>query len=80
MSKFFVVANSRAAPSSVTIKKFVDGSTAEQAMESFRENYAHPAGLFSAALYFDANAYHLKAKPLVMWLSDKAKKREESHA
>jgi|WetSurMetagenome_2_1015567.scaffolds.fasta_scaffold895905_2 hypothetical protein len=75
MPRFFVVANSCAAPFfSDTSTEFVSGKTPWHAMENFKDSYDHPAGLYGANLYKDANAYHGGDKPLIRFISDKAKK------
>ena len=75
MPEFFVVANSFAAPFfSDTDEQYVKGKTAQAAMDTFRKKYAHPAGLFAAALFINVDAYHKGKKALVVWLSAKAKK------
>ncbi|KKK95935.1 hypothetical protein LCGC14_2667850 [marine sediment metagenome] len=79
MPEFFVYANSNAAPFvSDSSREFVEASTPKEALRVFRKNYTHPCGLFAAAVYADANAYHKQDKPLVCWLSRKAKKQEEN--
>ena len=73
MREFFVVANSFAAPFfSDTSTEFVKGEKPELALLSFVEGYSHPCGLYSAALYANANAYHKGEVPLASWLSNHA--------
>ncbi len=52
---------------------YCNGVTPEDAMDKFRSNYTHPAGLYSAEVYSNADAYYKKEKPLQTWLSDRAK-------
>lgn len=73
MKEFFIVANSFAAPFvSDTSTGFVKGETPELALLSFVGGYSHPCGLYSAALYTDANTYHKGEAPLARWLSNHA--------
>jgi len=69
MTRYFVVANSFAAPFvSDTSTGFVRGHDPEAAMERFVAEYSHPAGLYSALLYRDANAYHSGDPPICRWI------------
>lgn len=69
MAEYFVVANSFAAPFvSDKWETFAKGETPEDALTAFATDCEHPAGLYSAALYADANAYHKNEKPLARWL------------
>lgn len=69
MPEYFVVAKSFAAPFvSETDESYVDGETPEAALEAFAAEYKHPAGLYSAALYANADAFHKNADPLARWL------------
>ena len=71
MPRYFIVANSFAAPwVSDTSMCFQGGSTPEDALETFAASYNHPAGLYAAELYADANAYHDGHQPLARWLSN----------
>ncbi len=77
MSEFFVIANSFSAPFfSDTDENFVKATTPAEAMTKFREGYQHPAGLFAASVWKDANAYHKGEKALLIWLSKKAKEQK----
>lgn len=68
MAEYFVVAESFAAPFvSDRSETFAQGETPESALIAFAENYKHPAGLYAAGLYADANAYHKGAEPLAQW-------------
>jgi len=67
--EYFIVANSFAAPfCSDTSTGFVDEATPEAALEFFVATYSHPAGLFSAAVFADANAREKGEDPLARWL------------
>ncbi len=48
------------------------GEMPEDAIGKFRASYKHPAGLYSAEVYLNADAYHKKEKPLYTWLSKEA--------
>jgi len=72
---YFVVAVSFAAPFfSDTSKGFVQEEAnrmvPEDALRHYAANYTHPCGLYAAALYADANAYHRGEQPLARWLSN----------
>lgn len=67
--RYFVVASSFAAPFfSDRSTSFVSGNTPGQALAQYAANYSHPFGLYAAALYASADAYHSNEKPLVKWL------------
>jgi hypothetical protein len=68
--EFFIQANSFAAPFfSDTSWEFVTAETPEAALESFAANYEHPCGLYAAACYESADAYHKNPRePLARWL------------
>ena len=69
MTEFFIYSNSFAAPFfSDTDTSFITADTAEAALKRFAEAYKHPAGLYAAAAYESADAYHNGAKPLAKWL------------
>ena len=69
MNEFFIQANSFAAPFfSDTSEEFIKASTPEEALEKFAQNYDHPAGLYAAACYRDANTFHKGIAPLARWL------------
>lgn len=72
--EFFIVANSNAAPMvSDESVHYVEAISPSVAMDIFREQYKHPLGLYSAAVYTKADDYHKAKEPLLQWLSDKAK-------
>lgn len=74
MTEFFVYAESFAAPfASDESTHFVQGATATDALTKFAESYRHRAGLYAAALFVDANAFHKGEKPLAIWLSNRAR-------
>lgn len=71
MPRYFIVAHSFAAPfCSDTSTQFRGGPTPQQTLEAFAASYKHPSGLYAAALYADANAYHEGDTPLAKWLSN----------
>ena len=73
MKEYFVVANSFAAPFfSYKTTGFVEGATPQSALLSYAESYTHPAGLYAAAIYDSATAYHKQETPLARWLSNHA--------
>lgn len=82
MKEYFIVANSFAAPfCSDTSTHFHEGVSAGHSLNHFAETaYKHPCGLYSAAAYDSAEAYHKGAKPLQRWLSNHARTIEESGA
>lgn len=82
MAEYFIVANSFAAPfCSDTSTHFHEGDTAGSALNDFAvKGYKHPCGLYSAAAYDSAEAYHKGVKPLQRWLSNHARAIEESGA
>ena len=67
--EFFIVSNSFAAPFvSDQSTGYVNGETAEAALKRFTAEYRHPAGLYAAAAFVSADAYHKRATPLARWL------------
>lgn len=69
MSEYFIVANSFAAPwFSDTSEGFVEADNPKAALEKFAAVYGHPAGLYAAVCYQDANAKAKGHKPLAKWL------------
>lgn len=74
MNEYFIVANSFAAPfCSDYSREFVKAKSPEEALLKFAGTYTHPAGLYAAACYQDANAEAKGDKPLAKWLSNHAK-------
>ena len=74
LNEYFVVANSFAAPlQSDESTHYVRGKTPEDALQRFANSYRHPAGLYAANLYADANAYHKHEKTLAKWRSNAAR-------
>ena len=75
MMEYFIRSYSFAAPFvSDEAFGYQPGETPEDAIDKFRASYSHHAGLYSAEIYSNADAYHKKEQPLLQWLSDKAKK------
>ena len=78
MAEYFIVANSFAAPFlSDTSHEFETGPDARAALESFAKRYKHPCGLYAAAAYESAEAYHKGGKILARWLSNHAREIEK---
>lgn len=74
MSEYFVVTNSFAAPFfSDTDDGFVEADSPKDALEKTARDYRHPAGLYAAACYRSADAYHKGERPLARWLSNRAR-------
>jgi hypothetical protein len=75
MKEYFIVANSFAAPFvSDTSEHWWNGINPEDALLAFRKEYKHPAGLYCAYVYTDANAKTKNKKPLAKYLSPEALK------
>ncbi len=69
MNEYFIVANSFAAPFvSDTSEKFVVATTPEEALKQYAAEYSHPAGLYAAVAYKDANAKAKGEEPVARWL------------
>src|ERR1044072_4686078 len=78
MPEYFVVANSFAAPFvSDKWEQFVEGETTEAALGAFAASCGHPAGLYAAEIYADANSYHKRDQPLARWLCNHEAKKQE---
>lgn len=74
MREYFVRANSFAAPlMSDQSTAFVGADSAAEALRQFADSYNHPAGLYSAAAYASADAFHKGEPLLATWLSNHAK-------
>ena len=75
MPEYFVISHSFAAPFISDVdESFIKGKDPKDAMTRFRKGYKHPAGLYSAGLYKDANAAKRGRKALALYFSGKAKK------
>ena len=69
--RYFIQSNSFAAPIiSDTATAFVEANSPSEALERYAARYSHPAGLYAASAYADANAYHEGAQPLARYLSN----------
>jgi len=78
MTEYFIVANSFAAPFfSDQSTAYAKGETPEAALTDFVAKYSHPAGLYSAACYASADAYHKNQKPLATWLCNSELKNQK---
>lgn len=76
MPEYYVVTQSKAAPFfSDSGYQFVEAETPQAALEKARAEYNHPAGLFAAAVYTDANAERKGEKALDRWLCPRADRR-----
>ena len=77
MKEYFIVSNSFAAPFfSDTDEHYIKGKNPKDAMTRFRKGYKHPAGLYAANLYLNADAYHKKKDPLFKWCSKEAENKQ----
>ena len=71
--EYFIVANSFAAPFfSDQSDHFQEAPDPVSALELFFKSYKHPCGLYAAACYENANAYHKNGKVLARWLCNQA--------
>jgi hypothetical protein len=71
MKEYYIVANSKAAPFvSDTSEHWWNGISPHDALKAFIKEYKHPAGLYSANLYIDANAKAKGKKPILCWLDE----------
>ncbi|GAI60503.1 unnamed protein product [marine sediment metagenome] len=69
MKEYFVVANSFATPFFSDInEEYAKGNNPEDAMQRFVKKYSHPCGLYSAALFANADAFHKGKKSLCKYL------------
>jgi hypothetical protein len=69
MAEYFVVTNSFAAPFfSDTDTQFVEAESAEAALLKVAATYKHPAGLYAADAYGNANEFHHNTEPMARWL------------
>ena len=59
MKEYFIYATSNPAPfCGDTSEGFIKGTSPEDALSKYKKKYKHPAGLYYAAVYKDANDYH----------------------
>jgi hypothetical protein len=78
MPEYFIKANSFAAPFfSDDSSGFVEAGSPEAALESFATAYSHPAGLYAAAAYASADAFHKGEGPLAKWLCNHEIRKQE---
>lgn len=69
MKEYFIFATSFAAPfCSDTSHEFVTAESPQAALEQFAGSYGHPCGLYAAACYESAEAYHKGQNPLAKWV------------
>lgn len=69
MNEYFIVSNSFAAPFfSDQGEGFVKATSPKRALLEYVNTYDHPAGLYSAAVYKDANDYHKGKKAVAKWI------------
>lgn len=81
MPEFFIKAQSFAAPfCSDPSEAYRDALTAEQALNEFAADYGHPAGLYYAAAYASADAFHKGFKPLAEYKSNLLATKDEATA
>lgn len=81
MAEYFVVTNSNAAPFfSDTDEFFVEADSSWAARDKAIAEYKHPAGLFSLAVYENANEYHKGHSALETWKSERAIKQFQGRA
>lgn len=74
MTEYFIIANSFAAPFfSDTSNGYVLADTPQNALLKFIKKYKHPAGLFAAIVFNNADDYHKNKPHLVRWMSNAAK-------
>jgi hypothetical protein len=77
MTEYYIVAQSFAAPFfSDTSTHWIVAECAEHAINKLRDQYKHPAGLFAALCYLDANAQSKGEKPLAKWLCNHEAEKE----
>jgi hypothetical protein len=78
MPEYFIVSHSFAAPFfSDEDTSYISGQSPEKAMVKFVARYKHPAGLYSASLYLNADSYHKGGKELVRWLCNHEIEKQE---
>lgn len=79
MTEYFVTANSFAAPFfSDSSTGYAEGTDAVEALNSFARDYKHPCGLYAAAAYASADAYHKGADPLARWLCEQERAKQRA--
>jgi hypothetical protein len=81
MPEFFVLTNSFAAPMfSDTDSQYVEAADPALALEHVAATYGHPAGLYSAACYANADGYHKGVLPLAQWLCNHEQEKQRRTA
>lgn len=78
MAEYFILTTSFAAPFvSETDTTYIEAESPEAALELIAARYSNPPGLYAAAAYASADAYHKKAPMLAQWLCnhEQAKRR-----
>jgi hypothetical protein len=78
MGEYFVWANSNAAPFfSDESTGYIEADSPQSALDLYVFGYDHPAGLYAANVYENADAYHKRQAPLARFISDRASARED---
>lgn len=77
MYKYFIVANSFAAPfCSDQSTGFQTAENPKEALEKFAKGYGHRFGLYAAMCYESAEAYHEGKEPVGQWLCNFEQEKE----
>ncbi len=72
-----IIGNALLSATSKSESKKVSAETPEEALTLILKEYDKPKGIYSIDIYANALACSLKQRPLLRWLSDKAKFREQ---
>ena len=72
MKEYFIRANSFSAPfCSDTSNHYIKAETPREALNKFALEYKHPAGLYSANLYNNADDMHKGKDPIIKFVQEK---------
>lgn len=75
--EYFIHASSFGAPFFPDVSyKYIEATSALEALRRFVESYNHPAGLCAAVAYPSADAMHKGTKPFAKWLSNHAREKQ----
>lgn len=75
---YFIFARSFAAPFfSDDSTHYIEASGPQEALEELALKYTHPAGLYAAEAWANADAYHKGERPLARWLSNHEQAKQQ---
>jgi hypothetical protein len=78
VSEYFIQARSFGAPFvSDESTAYMEAASPQRALELYAAGYDHPAGLYAAEAYTNADAFHKGEKPLAQWLCNHERAKQQ---